>query len=69
MLRQLVAACGAVAMVMMLMPPAGASPDSRWSEWSAPVNLGAQLFFNSLRPGSALTDDAGGVASDRTTST
>src|SRR5215831_434027 len=43
MMRQLVAACGAVAMVMMLMPPADASPQSKWSEWSAPVNLGAGI--------------------------
>src|SRR5262245_34610374 len=43
MKRQLVAACGAVAMVMMLMPAADASRQSKWSEWSAPVNLGAGI--------------------------
>jgi hypothetical protein len=42
-MRQLVGASGAVTMVMMLMAPAGASPDSKWSEWSAPVNLGAGI--------------------------
>ena len=43
MMRQLVAACGAVAMVMMLMPSADASRDSKWSEWSTPDNLGAGI--------------------------
>ena len=30
-------------MVMMLMPPADASRDSKRSEWSTPVNLGAAI--------------------------
>ena len=55
-------------MVMMLMPPADASRDSKWSEWSTPVNLlgintswgeaapaisqdGLTLYFVSNRPG------------------
>jgi len=43
MMRQLVAACGAVAMGTMLMPSADASRDSKWSEWSTPKNLGAGI--------------------------
>ncbi|HJU42676.1 MAG TPA: hypothetical protein VJ691_07665 [Vicinamibacterales bacterium] len=35
--RQLVAACGALALVTVLMPSAGASGNSKWSEWSTPV--------------------------------
>jgi Tol biopolymer transport system component len=37
MKRQLVAACGALALVTILMPSAGASRYSKWSEWSTPV--------------------------------
>ena len=43
MTRQLVGACAAAAMVMVLMPPADAARDSKWSEWSSPVNLGAGI--------------------------
>lgn len=52
MMRQLVAACGAVATVMMLMPPADASRDPNGSEWSAPVNLGAGIntLFSEAAP-------------------
>jgi WD40-like Beta Propeller Repeat len=37
MKRHLVAACGALVMVTVLMPSAGASRDSKWSEWSTLV--------------------------------
>jgi Tol biopolymer transport system component len=37
MKRQLVAACGALVLVTVLMPSARASRDSKWSEWSTPV--------------------------------
>ncbi len=43
MTRQLVAACAAAAMAVVLMPPADAARNSKWSEWSAPVNLGAGI--------------------------
>src|SRR5262245_30664646 len=43
MRRQHVAACGAVAMVTMLMPSINASRHSNRSEWSAPVNLGSGI--------------------------
>ena len=56
MMRQLVA-CGAVAMVMMLMPPADASPDSKWSEWSAPVNLGAGINTSFSEAAPAISED------------
>jgi hypothetical protein len=57
MMRQLVAACGAAAMVMMLMPPADASPDSKWSEWSAPVNLGAGINTSFSEAAPAISED------------
>jgi WD40 repeat protein len=37
MKRQLAAACGALVLVTVMMPSAGASGDSKWSEWSTPV--------------------------------
>ena len=57
MMRQLVAACGAVAMVMMLMPPADASRDSKGSEWSAPVNLGSGINTSFSEAAPAISQD------------
>jgi hypothetical protein len=44
-------------MVMMLMPPADASPDSKWSEWSAPVNLGAGINTSFSEAAPAISQD------------
>jgi hypothetical protein len=57
MMRQLVAACGAVAMVTMLMPSANASRDSKWSEWSTPVNLGAGINTPFVDASPAISQD------------
>jgi Tol biopolymer transport system component len=56
-MRQLVAACGAVAMVTMLMPSANASRDSKWSEWSTPVNLGAGINTPFVDASPAISQD------------
>jgi hypothetical protein len=37
----IVVGCGALALGTALMPSADASRDSKWSEWSTPVSLGA----------------------------
>jgi len=57
MVRQLVAACGAVVTVMMLIPPADASRDSTWSEWSTPVNLGAGINTSFSEAAPAISED------------
>ena len=44
-------------MVMMLMPPADASRDSKWSEWSAPVNLGAGINTSFGEAAPAISQD------------
>jgi Tol biopolymer transport system component len=44
-------------MVMMLMPPADASRDSKWSEWSAPVNLGAAINTSFSEAAPAISED------------
>jgi WD40 repeat protein len=41
--RHFIALGLALAVVTALMPRAGASPDSTWSEWSIPENLGAGI--------------------------
>jgi hypothetical protein len=43
MMRQLGATCAAVATVVMLTPQTDAARDSKWSEWSAPLNVGAGI--------------------------
>ncbi len=57
MMRHLVAACGAVAMVMMVMPPADASRDSKGSEWSAPVNVGSGINSSFSEAAPAISRD------------
>ena len=57
MRRQHVAACGAVAMVTMLMPSADASRDSKWSEWSTPENLGAGINTPFVDASPAISQD------------
>lgn len=56
-MRQLVAGCGAVAMAMMLMPPADASRGGKWSEWSAPVNLGSTINTSFSEAAPAISED------------
>jgi Tol biopolymer transport system component len=41
--RHVIAMCGAFVLGTALMLSADASPDSEWSEWSTPVNLGAGI--------------------------
>jgi WD40-like Beta Propeller Repeat len=43
MTRHLIAICGALVLGAALMPSADASPDSKWSEWSTPEDLGAGI--------------------------
>jgi Tol biopolymer transport system component len=57
MMRQLVAASGAAAMVMMLMPSTDASRDPKWSEWSTPVNLGAGINTSFSEAAPAISQD------------
>ena len=42
---------------MVLMPPADASPDSKESEWSAPVNLGPGINTLSSEAAPAISQD------------
>lgn len=44
-------------MVMMLMPPADASRDSKGSEWSAPVNLGSGINSSFSEAAPAISQD------------
>lgn len=57
MMRRLVAACGALAMVTMLMPSADASRDSKWSEWSTPERLGAGINTPFVDASPAISQD------------
>lgn len=56
MRRQHVAACGALAIVVMLMPSADASRLSK-SEWSAPVNLGPGINTSFSEAAPAISRD------------
>ena len=44
-------------MVMMLMPSTNASRDSKWSEWSAPVNLGVGINTPFSEAAPAISED------------
>jgi OOP family OmpA-OmpF porin len=44
-------------MVTMLMPSTNASRQSKWSEWSAPVNLGAQINTSFSEAAPAISRD------------
>jgi Tol biopolymer transport system component len=44
-------------MVTMLMPSANASRDSKWSEWSTPVNLGAGINTPFVDASPAISQD------------
>jgi hypothetical protein len=44
-------------MVMMLMPSTNASRQSKWSEWSAPVNLGSAINTSSGEAAPAISHD------------
>lgn len=57
MMRQLAAACGAAAIVMTLIPSADAAGRSTWSEWSAPVNLGAGINSSFSEAAPAISRD------------
>lgn len=56
-MRQLAGASAAVALVTMLMAPAGASSDAKWSEWSAPVNLGPEINTSFSEAAPAISRD------------
>jgi hypothetical protein len=57
MMRQVVAAGGAAAMVTMLMPGADAWPDAKGPEWSGPVNLGALINTAFSEAAPAISED------------
>lgn len=57
MMRHVVAAGSAAAIITMLMPQADASPESTWSEWSAPINLGAGINTSFSEAAPAISRD------------
>jgi WD40-like Beta Propeller Repeat len=55
--RHLIGLCGALVLGTALMLSADASPDSKWSEWSIPENLGDGINTPSVDSAPAISQD------------